>query len=153
MLTVVETGPEVGVKEDMAGAGKTTVKLVLLDAVMPFAVKDIGPVLAPCCTVACAVLSFKKTKVVASVPLKRTLESPVRYFPLMVTTVPNVPEAGVKLLITGVNGNTTKDDVEYTVKLPTVTVSTPVAAPVGTVATIVVSFRTVKLAGVPKKVT
>jgi hypothetical protein len=47
IVTTVLTGPLVGEKLAMVGAGVVTVKLVLLVAVPPGVVTRIGPVVAP----------------------------------------------------------------------------------------------------------
>ncbi|MSR49289.1 MAG: hypothetical protein EXS07_04495 [Gemmataceae bacterium] len=52
ITTEVPTGPAVGVKEVMVGAGDATVKLVAVLTVPPGVVTEIGPVGAPTGTVA-----------------------------------------------------------------------------------------------------
>jgi hypothetical protein len=69
----------------------------------------------------------------ALVLLNVTAVAPVKFVPLIVTLLPRVPLAGVKLVIVG--GFTTVN-VELLVALPAgvITLSNPLVAPVGTVA-------------------
>ena len=65
--------------------------------------------------------------------------------PLIVIEVPALPEVGVRLIIDGVTVNVTP----LLVAPPTVTVTAPVDAPVGTAAIMVVLFQLVGAAGMP----
>ena len=67
----------------------------------------------------------------AVVPLKVTAVVPVKFNPLIVTTVPAGPLVGVKLAIVGA---TVKLPALVAVPPDVVTLSVPVVAPVGTVA-------------------
>src|SRR5439155_971037 len=89
-------------------------------------------------------------KLAAFTPLNFTAVAPVKFVPLIVTTVPAGPLAGVKLAIVGA---TAKLLALVAVPAAVVTLSGPVVAPVGTVAWSVVSERTAKLAAVPLKLT
>jgi hypothetical protein len=99
MVTLVPTGPLLGVKLVIVG-GLETVKLLALLAVPAEVVTLIGPVIAPAGTVAViAVAEF--TVKPALVPLNRTAVAPVKFVPLMVTLVPTGPLLGVKLVTVG----------------------------------------------------
>jgi hypothetical protein len=131
-VTTVPTGPEVGVKPLIAGA-KMIVKWVGEIAVPAGLVTVISPVVALGGTVAVSCVSELTVKLVAGKPLNWTAVAPVNPLPVTVTTVPNGPEAGVKLLITGTT-ITVKAPVELAVSAGLVTVIGPVLAPEGTVA-------------------
>ena len=95
-----------------AAAGKIVragvVKLPALVAVPPSVVTVIGPVVAPDGTVAVIWVS-EFTVNVEDTLLKLTDVAPVKLFPVIVTTVPADPPAGVNEVITGPGGgrNTT----------------------------------------------
>src|SRR5438552_542155 len=146
IVTLVPTGPLVGVKLVMVG-GLTTVKLLALLAVPPAVVTLIGPLVAPDGTVAViAVAEF--TVKLALVPLNRTALAPLKLVPLIVTLVPTGPLVGVKLVLVG-GLMTVKLLPLLAVPPAVVTLSGPVVAPLGTVAVIAVAEFTVKLALVP----
>src|SRR5882672_6245093 len=87
----------------------------------------------------------------ALVPLKLSEIAPVNPVPLMVTDVPEGPLVGVIPLIAGA-GQTVKLPVLVAVPPEVVALTSPVVAPVGTVAVICVSEFTVKVgAAVPLK--
>jgi hypothetical protein len=69
--------------------------------------------------------------VVALTPLNRTLVAPVKFAPLMVTTVPTGPLAGVTLAIVGA---AVKAAALVAVPPAVVTLSGPVVTPAGAVA-------------------
>src|SRR6267143_1359806 len=146
MVTLVPTGPVVGVKLEVVG-GLMTVKLPVLLAVPPGAVTLIGPLEAPAGTVAVIVVAEFTVKL-ALVPLNSTDVAPVKFVPLMVTLVPTGPVVGVKLVMVG-GLITVKLPALLTVPPAVVTLIGPVAAPAGTVAVIAVSEFAVKLALVP----
>ncbi|HYR17113.1 MAG TPA: hypothetical protein VEQ67_23290, partial [Mycobacterium sp.] len=146
MVTLVPTGPVVGVKLEIVG-GLMTVKLPVLLAVPPEVVTLIGPVAAPAGTVAVIAVAELTVKL-ALVPLNRTALAPVKFVPLMVTLVPTGPVVGVKLEIVGGLTNV-KLPVLLAVPPAVVTLIDPLEAPAGTVAVIVVAEFTVKLALVP----
>jgi hypothetical protein len=99
MVTLVPTGPLLGVKLVIIG-GLETVKLLALLAVPTEVVTLIGPVIAPAGTVAViAVAEF--TVKLALVPLNITAVAPVKFVPLIVTLVPTAPLLGVKLVTVG----------------------------------------------------
>ena len=100
-VTLVPTGPLVGVKLAMVGAGAVTVKLLLLTAVPLAVVRLTGPVLAPAGTVAVTLVADTPLNTVAATPLKRTAVTPPRLVPVMVTLVPTGPLVGAKEVMTG----------------------------------------------------
>lgn len=73
--------------------------------------------------------------------------------PVMVTEVPTGPTVGDKLLIPGRLPDVTVKTAEVLPIPPTVTITLPVVAPVGTGATICVGLQLVGVAAVPLKVT
>src|SRR5437016_7677977 len=150
MVTLIPTGPLVGVKLVMVG-GFTTVNEPVLVAVPPGVVTLSGPVVAPAGTVAwIAVLEV--TVKVALTPLKATAVAPVKFVPLIVTLVPTGPLPGAKLAMVG--GLSTLNELALVAVPPgVVTLSGPVVAPAGTVARIAVSEVTVKVALTPLKAT
>jgi hypothetical protein len=151
MVTVVPTGPEVGMKPETVGP--VTVKLEALVAVPPGVVTPIDPVVAPLGTTVVIWVSELTVKVAAA-PLNVTAEAPVRPVPPMVTLVPIAPDVGVKLEIVG-GGDAVTVKLDALVAAPTevLTLIGPVVAPLGTVAVIWASERSVKLALVPLNLT
>src|SRR5207302_1671092 len=146
IVTLVPTGPLVGVKLAIVG-GLTTVNELALVAVPPGVVTLSGPVVAPAGTVARIAVS-EVTVNVALTPLNDTDVAPVKLVPLIVTLVPTGPLVGVKLAIVG--GLTTVNELALAAVPPGVaTLSGPVVAPAGTVARIAVSEVTVNVALTP----
>jgi hypothetical protein len=89
---------------------------------------------------------------VAGVPLNVTMLVPwvvPKLAPAMVTGVPTGPDIGFKLAMVG----ETVNDTELLATPPTVTTTLPVAAPLGTVATMLVALQLVGVAAVPLNVT
>jgi hypothetical protein len=78
-----------------------TVKLVELVPVPPGVVTEMGPVEAAAGTVAVILRSEFTVLEVAAAPLNLTAVAPVNPVPLMVTTVPMVPDVGVKEVMVG----------------------------------------------------
>src|SRR5437763_8314547 len=99
MVTLVPTGPLLGVKLEIVG-GLMTVKLAALLAVPSEVVTLIGPLETPAGTVAVIAVAEPTVKL-ALVPLNSTAQAPVMLLPLMVTLVPTGPLPGVKLVIVG----------------------------------------------------
>jgi hypothetical protein len=151
IVTCVPTGPLVGVKPVIVGGG-ITVKLVALTAVAAGVVTEIGPVVAPCGTVAMIFIPLNLK--VALVPLKVTTVAPFKFTPLIVTDVPTPPLAGEKLVTVGGAAVTT---VKFALLLAlppgVVTDMGPVLAPAGTVAVIWVSELTTKVPLTPLNAT
>jgi len=141
IVTTVPAGPPVGVKLVMAGAGVVTVKLVLLVAVPPRVVTRIGPVVAPAGTSARIEVAESTMKAALTV-LKATAVAPVKLVPVIVTTVPAGPLAGVKLVMVG--ADTVKLVLLVAVPPGVVTRIGPVVAPAGASARIEVAESTMK---------
>jgi hypothetical protein len=78
------------------------------------------------------------------VPLSLTEVAPVKFVPVIVTDVPTVPPAGVKLVMVGEEtvAVTVKFDAELALPAEVVTETFPVVAPLGTVAVICVALFT-----------
>jgi hypothetical protein len=149
MVTVAPTAPLVGEKLVMVGAG-TTSKLAALVTVTPLDVTEMRPSAAPAGTVTTMVVALEEVTV-ALTPLKNctTGEAP-KLVPLMVMVAPTAPVAGVKPVIVGV-GRTVKLEALATVTPLEVTEMGPVAAPAGTVTTMVVALAEVTVALIPLK--
>src|SRR5439155_1239400 len=146
----VPTGPLVGEKLVIVGP-LTTVNEPALVAVPPGVVTLSIPEVAPAGTVARMVVSEVTVKV-ALVPLNATALAPVKLDPVIVTLVPTGPLVGEKLAIVG--PLTTVNELELVAVPPgAVTLSVPEVAPAGTVARMVVSEVTVKVALVPLNAT
>ena len=99
MVTTVPAAPLVGVNEMMLGAGMK-VNVPVLVAVPPAVVTVIVPV-APLPTVAVMVLSFTTVKAVADAPPKATAVAPVKPLPVILSTAPTPPLAGVNAVMAG----------------------------------------------------
>src|SRR5207245_1511781 len=99
IVTLVPTGPLVGVKLAIVG-GLTTVNELALVAVPPGVVTLSGPVVAPAGTVARIAVSEVTVKV-ALTPLNVTEVAPVSFVPLIVTLVPTGQLVGGKPVMVG----------------------------------------------------
>ena len=77
-------------------------KFVVLVAVPPGVVTEIGPVVAPAGTLAFTLIEDLNTNPVPVTPLNFTTADAVKFVPLTVTIVPAGPEVGEKLVIVGV---------------------------------------------------
>src|SRR5918996_505023 len=152
IVTSVPTGPLVGVKLVMVGAGVVTVKLVLLVAVPLGVVTRIAPVVAPAGTSA-RIEVAESTRKVALTVLKVTAVAPAKLVPVIVTTVPTGPLAGVKLVMVGRGVVTVKLVLLVAVPPGVVTRIRPVVALAGTSARIEVAESTRKVALTVLKVT
>src|SRR5206468_562465 len=150
IVTLVPTGPLVGEKLVIVGA-LTTVNELELVAVPPGAVTLRGPEVAPAGTVAWIAVAEVTVKL-ALVPLNATAVAPVKLVPLIVTLVPTGPLVGEKLAIVGAL-TTVNEPVLVAVPAGVVTLSGPEVAPAGTVARMVVSEVTVKVALTPLNAT
>ena len=154
IVTVEPIAPLDGEKLLIVGALlPVTVKSDALVAVPVAVVSVILPVVAPLGTVAVTLPSFTKAKD-ADVPLNRTLLTPVKWFPLIVTVAPIAPLDGENPLMVGAL-------LELTVKfaalvvVPDVVVSWifPVVAPEGTVVVTCASDWKLNVAEVPLNLT
>lgn len=110
-----------------------TVKLPVLVAVPSSVVTVMGPLGAPTGTAVVTVPELLTVKL-AGCPLNETAVAPLKFVPVIVTTVPAAPMTGAKELIPGV---TVKRVVVTTGPLGVVIVMGPVVAPGGTVVVIV----------------
>lgn len=150
MVTFAPTGPLVGAKVVMVGAG-ITVKVMGLVAVPPVVVTLIGPEAASVGTV--AVISVEDTTPKpALVLLNITAVAPVKSVPVMVTLVPTGPLVGAKVVMVGA-GITVKLMRLVAVPPGVVTLIGPEVASAGTVAVISVEDTTPKLASIPLNIT
>src|SRR5256712_6691049 len=99
IVTLVPTGPLVGVKLVIVGA-LTTVNALGLVAV-PWGVVTLNvPVVAPVGTIV-QIAASEITEKLAAIPLKLAAVAAVKLAPLIVTPVPTAPLVGVKLVIVG----------------------------------------------------
>ena len=126
IVTTVPGAPLVGVKLAIVGAA---VKLDELVAVPPAVVTLSGPVVTPAGAVAWIEVA-EATEKPAATPLNFTALAPVKFVPVIVTTVPAPPFVGVKLAIVG---GTTKFAELVAVPPGVVTLSGPVVTPAGAV--------------------
>src|SRR5437667_2724707 len=145
IVTLVPTGPLVGVKLVIVGALAVTVKLLALVAVPPGVVTLSGPLVAPLGTVA-AIEVDEFSEKLALAPLNVTAVAPVKVVPLIVTLVPTGPPVGVKLVIVGALAVTVKLLALVAVPPEVLTLSGPLVAPLGTVAATEVEEVTGQLA-------
>ena len=152
IVTAVPTVPEPGLRPVIDGAeDPVTVKLTPLLAT-PLTVTTTLPVVAPTGTVALIEVSLQLV-VAAAVPLKVTLPLVPNLCPYIVTEVPTSPDLGFSCVIMGVVGAVTVKATPLLTSSPTVTTTSPVVAPAGTMAVIKVSLQLVVVAAVPLKVT
>ena len=136
IVTLLPTGPLVGVKLVIVGGlnALVTVNALKLVAVPPGVVTLRGPLVAPLGTVAAIEVAEFTVKLTALVPLNVTAVAPVKFVPLIVTLLPTGPLAGVKLVIVGALAVTVKLLELVAVPPGVVTLSSPLVAPLGTVA-------------------
>lgn len=149
MVTDVPTGPDAGLREEMAGVGVTVKFKPLLAA--PLTVTTTFPVVAPVGTGATMPVLLQLVGE-ATTPLKVTMLVPwvaPKFAPEIVMTAPTGPDVGLKLLMLGVTVNASG----LLANPPTVTITLPVVAPFGTSATILVAVQDVAIAEVPLNVT
>src|SRR5450631_1689468 len=100
ITTGVPTGPLVGLKLLIVGAGATVTAKFVGEVAVPAAVTVIGPVpVAPLGTVVLILMSEFTVKAGWLVPLNATALAPVNPVPLITTGVPTGPLVGLKLLI------------------------------------------------------
>ena len=144
METLWPTAPLAGVNEVMVGT-PMTLKFDVLDPVPTGVVTEMAPDVAPTGTLAVILFEALTVKLATptSVVLNLTDETLVKSDPLITTDVPVGPLVGVKEVITG------KPIIVNDVALEpepagVVTVMTPLAAPVGTLAVSCVGELTVK---------
>ena len=151
MVTEAPTGPEAGLRLEMLGGTKTVKGAPLL--ARPLTVTTTLPVAAPLGTGTTMLVAFQLVGV-AAVPLKMTVLEPCdapKFDPAMVTEAPTGPEAGLRLEMLG--GTKTAKGTPLLARPPTLTITFPVAAPLGTGTTMLVALQLVGAAAVPLKVT
>src|SRR6185503_3679298 len=148
IVTAVPTGPLVGLKELIVGAGgRITVKLLPLVAEPPGVVTLILPVVAPAGTVASMRVAETTVKA-AVVPLKVTALAPVKPLPRTVTWVPAAPLKGLNEVSFGLGDAVTlKLVLLVPVPLGVVTAILPEVAPEGTAVSIRLAETTLNDAG------
>jgi hypothetical protein len=103
MVTEVPTGPEVGDRPLIVGAGTETAKLAPLLASPP-TVTTTFPVVAPLGTLTAMLVALQAVAVPAEVPLNVTVLFPwlaPKFEPEIVTAVPTAPEVGLRLPMLG----------------------------------------------------
>jgi hypothetical protein len=139
MVTLVPALPLVGVKLVIFGC---TEKLLLLTAVPAAVVTLIGAVTAVTGTVALIDVGETNRKL-AVIPPNFTAVTPVNVVPVIVTLVPALPVAGVKLVMVG---KTRKLLVLVSVVVPLIMLIRPVVAAAGTMAVMALSETIVNVA-------
>jgi hypothetical protein len=149
IVTLVPTGPLVGVKLAIVGAA---MKLLALVAVPAAVVTLIGPVVTPVGAVATIAVTDVTVTLAALSPLNFTAVTPVKFVPLIVTLAPAGPLVGVKLVIVG-GMRTVKLPALVPVPPAVVTESGPLVAAAGTAVWIDVPEVTVKVAALPLNAT
>jgi hypothetical protein len=146
IVTAVPIGPLVGARLVMFGV---TPKFTQLLAT-PATVTTTSPGVAPPGTVATMRVVLQLVGV-ASVPLKVTVLEPwvePKFAPVMVTEVPTAPDVGDTLVMLGPPATTVKVNPLLLCPLAD-TITVPVVAPTGTVATILVLPQLLMLATAP----
>jgi hypothetical protein len=152
IVTDVPTGPPVGEKPEIAGAAvEGTVKFVVLVAVPSGVVTPMSPVVALGGTVAISWVA-EVTLNVALTPLNVMAIAPVKFAPVIVTSVPTGPLVGVKVEMVGA-ARTVNAAALVAVPPGVVTFMVPLVAPAGTVAVIWVAEITVNAAAMSLSVT
>jgi hypothetical protein len=139
IVTAVPAGPEVGEKPVIVVVGVVvTVNGMLLVAVPFGVVTPIGPLVALAGTVAVIWLSETTVNADAAVPLKVTPVAPERFVPWIETSVPPGPLVGENPEIDGPGVTTVIVKVLALNAVPVgvVTLTAPLLAPLGTVASI-----------------
>lgn len=155
IVTGVATAPEAGFRLVMLGAaGEFTVKLIPLLATPP-TVTTTFPVVAPVGTDTTMLVALQLAGTPA-VPLNVTVLVPCvapKFVPVIVTEVPTVPDEVLKLVMVGAVEAVTVKLTPLLATPPTVTITFPVVAPVGTATTIPVAVQLVGTPTVPLNVT
>jgi len=131
---------------------ESTVKLTPL-LCTPETVTTTFPVVAPLGTAA-TILVAPQLVGVTAVPLNVSVLSPCvepKLLPVTVTTVPGVPDAGLRLVMLGIGSTVNASPLLATP--PTVTTMFPVVAPLGTGTTMLVALQLVGVAVVPLNLT
>jgi hypothetical protein len=149
----VPTNPDVGFKLVMLGPGTVTVKLTPLLATPPTVTTTL-PVVEPAGTAAVMLVALQLVGV-AAIPLNFTVLVPCvapKFAPAMVTELPTNPDVGFKLVMLGA-GTVTVKLTPLLATPPTVTITLPVVAPLGTGAVMLVALQAVGIAPTPLNAT
>jgi hypothetical protein len=152
IVTDVPTGPDVGFRLVMLGGGVTVKDTPLLTT--PPTDTTTLPVVAPTGTGMVMLVSDQLVDL-PCVPLNVTkldigpTVGP-KFAPVIVTIDPTGPDVGLMLMILG--GGVTLKGTPLLATLPTVTMTFPVVAPVGTVTSMLLSVQLEAVAAVPLKV-
>jgi mannitol/fructose-specific phosphotransferase system IIA component len=147
IVTAVPAGPLVGVRLVNVGATGTVYVSALL--ARPPTVTTTEPVVAPVGT-GTAIFVGDQLVGVAAVPLNLTVLVPCvapKFVPVIVTAVPTGPVVGVRLVNVGATGTVYVSAL--LARPPTVTMTLPVVAPVGTGTAMLVADQLVGVAAVP----
>ena len=150
IVTAVPILPDVGDRLVIFGVDPTANATPLLAT--PPTVTTTFPLVAPLGTAATIRVALQLVTD-ALVPLKRTLLAPCfapKFAPLIVTDVPTIPDVGERLVMFGADP-VTVNVAPLLATADTVTVTAPVDAPPGTVATMRVALQLVAVALVPLK--
>jgi hypothetical protein len=152
-VTSAPGAPLVGVNPVKVGVGSTVnVPALVMVTPVPLTRTEMGPVVAPEGTSTVKVVADALVTV-ARVPLNRTVLLAIvelKLVPVIVTVAPTAALVGVNPVIVGV-GRTVKLEALTTVTPLEVTEMGPVAAPAGTVTTMVVALDEVTVALTPLK--
>jgi hypothetical protein len=154
IVTVAPKTPDVGFTLAMLGAGTVTVKFTPLLATPP-TVTTTFPAVAPVGTVTTMLVALQLVAV-AVVPLNLTVLVPCvapKFAPEIVTVAPTNPEVGFRLVMLGVAVVVIVKATPALATPPTVTTTSPVVAPVGTVTTMLVAVQLAAVAFTPLNVT
>jgi hypothetical protein len=93
--------PDVGVKDEIAGAGVAVINENPALLAMPFEVVTLTLPVAPAPTTAVMLVALTIVNEVAAVPPKLTADAPVKFVPVIVTVCPVPAEIGLKEAIVG----------------------------------------------------
>src|SRR5207249_1336529 len=153
MVIEVLGGPELWLKLEMVGGGVTVKNPPLIGNGAPATVTTTLPLVAPLGTATRMLVSLQLAGV-AAVPLKATVLAPwaiPKLVPVIVIGVPTGPDAGFRLVMLG--GGITAKTAPLLAMPPTVTMTFPVVAPMGTGATMFVALQLVGVTTVPLNAT
>ena len=151
IVTEAPTVPDMGLRLEILGVSNTVNATPLLAT--PETVTTTFPVVAPLGTGTTMLVAFQLVGV-PSVPLNVTVLEPCavpKFVPVIVTEVPTVPDAGLRLEILGVGS--TVNAAPLLATPDTVTTTLPLVAQLGTGSTMLVALQLVGVAVVPLNVT
>jgi hypothetical protein len=154
IVTVAPTNPDVGFRLVMLGDGVVVTVKATPALATPPTVTTTFPVVAPVGTVTTMLVAVQLVEV-AAVPLNLTVLVPCvapKFVPVMVTVAPTDPDVGFKLEMLGAVVVIVKTTPGLATP-PTVTTTSPVVAPAGTVTMMLVALQLVAVAVVPLNLT